>query len=281
MRPQDLSADVEAEAQAPVVVRRHGPFEPIEDPRLILVAQADAVVADRDPGDLGRRLQPHLDRTPGAELDRVGEEIREHLLHTRAIPGPVHLPGYGDVEGASSPLAVGRHAGRRIEHDLRDVHLLGDHRHPPPAHVGDVEEAVDETGEPLPLRLGGLDPAQLGFRVQPFSFGAPPKPRQMEEQGGQRRPQLVRSDGEEGVSRLDGLERFGQQGAVLQGDRGPARQILGQDHVVAVVTMGIGRGHHHQDGVDTGPAADRNAQGGSHSELPDDGEMLRIARAGD
>ena len=126
---------------------------------------------------------------------------------------------------------------------LRDVHLLGGHRHPPPAHVRDVEEAIDELESRRPWSSAVLiarSPASASGRSR---FERVPE---VAPAGGAKRSaaSAARARRRRGsVPRLDGLERLGQQGAVLQADRGTAGRDPGQHHVIADVAMGIGRGH--------------------------------------
>src|SRR5579872_6982685 len=75
----DRARDVEAEAEAAVVARRRRALEGTEDRVASLGRDADAVVHDLEPRLRVVALERDLDGPAEAELDRVREEVRDHL----------------------------------------------------------------------------------------------------------------------------------------------------------------------------------------------------------
>ena len=60
-----------------------------------------------------------------------------------------------------------------------------------------------------------------------------------------------------------------------------AGEVLGEDHVVAAVTVGRGRRNDHHHGVDAASAPNRHAHEGAHPELFEDAQVSGFGRADD
>src|SRR6185295_15833099 len=86
-RADDLLDDPEAEADAAEVARRRRQLEALEDPLLIAGRDADAVVSHAQ----ARRvavLDAELDRLAVAVLERVRQQVGDHLLDPALVPAP-------------------------------------------------------------------------------------------------------------------------------------------------------------------------------------------------
>src|SRR5829696_4432294 len=77
----DLLADREADAGARVLGLRVEPLEHHEDPFGVLRIEADAIVRDREDGNVGAFLARHVDarRAFAPELHRIANEVLEEL----------------------------------------------------------------------------------------------------------------------------------------------------------------------------------------------------------
>ena len=178
------------------------------------------------------------------ELDGVREQVPEHLLETLGIAHDVAPRRILD-ELEAYALGVGRggHRPDRRLHDGRDVHgpqveleLAGDD----PRHV---EQLVDD----LVLRGGvpddGVDGAGrlVGRELAALEQVGPA------DDGGQRRPQLVRQGGQElvlhpvgGLGRRARFLRLPVEVRVVHGDRRVGREAGDQALVTLVEERGIG-----------------------------------------
>ena len=67
-------------------------LEALEDPELLLGRDAHALVADGEAGVVRVDGELDFDRPPAAELDRVTDQVGDHLTDAEPIPVPDH-PG--------------------------------------------------------------------------------------------------------------------------------------------------------------------------------------------
>src|SRR6266403_1648463 len=86
VRNHDLPHDIQTETHPAVATHRDGALEAIEDPLLIFPWDADAVITDRQPRGDVRALNRNLHRLTRAVLDRVGEQVRQHLINPQLVP---------------------------------------------------------------------------------------------------------------------------------------------------------------------------------------------------
>ena len=129
-----------------------------EDPRLVLLGDADPLVPDLDAHDVACGLAEHLDDAAFRRvLDRVLEQVREHLREPIAVAA--HGQGCGAParprcrasascrpSASTSPHDTGRRStGAVLELDPARVDALA------------VEELVDQRGEPVALLLDDLE----------------------------------------------------------------------------------------------------------------------------
>src|SRR5512138_1342634 len=77
----DPPDDVEAESEAAEVADGDGALEALEDPRLIGLGDAHAVIADDEQRAVAQAAHDDVNGGPGAVLERVGQEVDEDLLH--------------------------------------------------------------------------------------------------------------------------------------------------------------------------------------------------------
>ncbi len=117
--PRDRQA--QAGAAVPARGRAVGLHEGLEDALLRLRRDADAGILDlaqeREPvGILALRHDAQLDAAAFGELDRIADQVHQHLLDTVGVAAQPARRLAGDVHGQFEALAVGRHG-----HQVRDV----------------------------------------------------------------------------------------------------------------------------------------------------------------
>ena len=165
----ERARDREPEAGTPEAARRHrfGLFEDVEDGIEPMCRDPDASVAHGDAQWLSIRL--HLDddgdHATLGELERVPDEVDEHLLHARRVGvngsdriGNVRTQRNGAVAGLPLELRECL-ADQRIEHDGRQIE-----RHPPRLDLGQVQDVVDQPEEVQPVRRYAVAVGQLLLR---------------------------------------------------------------------------------------------------------------------
>ena len=110
MELHEVAHDGESQAETPMVAGRAGIrlAEALEDARQELPANAHPRVAHHDPRLRAAALEAELDAPPvGRELDRIGEQVRGHLLEPAGVAA--HEPDFGIHHGDEpNPLRVGR-----------------------------------------------------------------------------------------------------------------------------------------------------------------------------
>ena len=217
VQPHQALDDGKSEAGAAMaaVVRRARLEVGLADPRQILVADADAVVLDRE--DDARRFRARADRDLAAavgEADRVRQEIEQNLVE-RALVGD----HFGKIVGAdlssSTPASRARSARRSQQPAMtcagreglrRDLEIVGlDLRH--------VENAVDHRQQVVPgivdeagifVAASGIE-RQHRFLHQHFRKA---------DDGVERRAQFVAHGGEEAA--LGGIGALSLRARVLE-----------------------------------------------------------------
>ena len=179
-------------------------LEAPENARAELVVDSDAGIAHADLDARGFLHERDVDAaTARRELDRVGNEVRDHPIERRGINRDHRPPG--PVEGE---LHTERFCGRpeRSDHLLEQRnHVASSHRELEPAFLarGEKEERVDEAKKPA---RGALD------RIEPSARVGVDRPAQPllevghgEHHERERRPDLVIDVGEQLVARPLGL----------------------------------------------------------------------------
>ena len=203
-------ADRQAETGAPVAARRRGVdlAERLEEPAEPVGRDADAGVPDgegqlgerpRAVRTVGRHRQDHL--APLGELDRVREQVQEHLAEARHVPDDRGGGAVADQIGEVEPL-LGGAGGHEIERGLdalAEVERLGLELELPRLDLGEVEDVVDDGQERVAALADDLRVLAL-LVVQGRSEEEPAHP----DHGVHRGPDLVAHRRQEGALRLVG-----------------------------------------------------------------------------
>src|SRR5438067_753978 len=196
-----VAHDRQPEPQPPVRARARavGLPEALEDVRQEVGRNPDARVTHADHGVMRVAREPDGD-APAArrELDGVGDEVPDDLLQPVAIAAHgtdavVELALEGDLlrVGRRTDRVDGALDGRRqVDGRQLETQLAGD-------DARDLEEVLDEASLELRVALDHLERAGPGFRLEP----AGAQEARPDEDGAERRPQLVRERGEELVLR--------------------------------------------------------------------------------
>src|SRR5262245_28501794 len=87
MRARDLPRDPQAESEPADMAGGDGALEAIEDALAIRIGDADPMIAHAHSRVAAVLLHADDDRSTASVLDRVREQIVDHLLHAHRIPG--------------------------------------------------------------------------------------------------------------------------------------------------------------------------------------------------
>src|SRR3954451_9281991 len=149
-RLDELAADVQAEARsadAPPLVGIQS-IELVEDPLLLAYRDAEALILDAEAKPVAHCSEPHLDSPPGRRvLDRVVEQIEQHLARALAIPMRLrHHRRHDNVDRRLLPHPRPPY-GHDSPHDLLWVERVRDHAERPAVELGRDQDLLDEVGE--------------------------------------------------------------------------------------------------------------------------------------
>ena len=231
--PGDLAADREAQAGTAELSAGAGValLERLEDDAVLLLRDADAAVADAErhhgvgrveqlllgvPSTGGhRRLE--RDAAPLGELERVRQQVLEHLLQALGVGLERRRQAGLDVHLEVEPLEVGHLPEGALDElpHLGERHRRDVHRHGPGFDLGQVQDVVDQVeqvGAGAVDRLGKADllGGEVAVRVLAQDL-------RQDEQAVERRPQLVR--------------HVGQELGLVLGDEGELLGLLLQRHL--------------------------------------------------
>ena len=175
-----------------------------EDRVEVLRGDADAGVGDRERhhgtsvrGHLPTRGDPQQDLAPGGELDRVGQQVAEHLA--QPLPIGEQLPGrFGgrlDREGQALLCGQRLESGPDVLQQRAQGEPLGGDVHPARLDLGQVQDVVDQLEQVRPGRVDDVGVLDL-LRGEVPARVLSQQPGQ-DEQAVQRGAQLVRHVGQE------------------------------------------------------------------------------------
>jgi hypothetical protein len=133
--------------------RRDRALELVEHVGAARRVDADAVVGHGQPRGIPGLLDPDLDRFAGAELGRVGHEVRHYLIDPRQIPSPHDRRHALDRRRRSRRGEFGLEVLHRLAHDRIEGELDRVQLEAALLDPGDVEQL---RGELLEARYGGL-----------------------------------------------------------------------------------------------------------------------------
>jgi hypothetical protein len=145
----DLAGHVQAQAQAAVVAHRRGALEAAEDAVEVLLGDAGAAIGHGQHRFLAFAVHPDPDRATGAVLDGVREQVGQHLLHAQPIPGAFQLGGLRHLQRAALLDRGVAHPVHHVAGSVAQVEALGAQLEAAGGDAGDVEERLDQVGQPL------------------------------------------------------------------------------------------------------------------------------------
>src|SRR3990167_41099 len=147
----ETASDIEAEAEARRL-RSAAAEEAVEDAVLVLLFDAGALVGNLDDQAGAVLVAAHVDhRTLGAELDRVFQDVPEHLGQEAGVGADqVGVDLHVQEPSGAAGLAEGlpHVVDQRLQADIREVHVDGAGLQP-----RDTQEVVDVTVQPVRLLL--------------------------------------------------------------------------------------------------------------------------------
>ncbi len=237
MRLGDVPHDGEPEAAPLDVVDEAGrdAVETVEDLRLLVLRDADAVVGDGDDGEVALALEDDVDvaRDPGV-LHGVVEEIGERLADRRGVERDRRqrrrrrLP----AEAEAGLLEARAEGAQRLAHDLFEIGRDELVALPARFDPRQVEDVVDQLGEPAAL---GLDVLAVDADLLRRLGLAQPQQLAEHPDRGERRAQLVRDVGDEVALHLrethrprGGAQREEHAAGHHRGEQAGKRQVDGE-----------------------------------------------------
>ena len=195
MRLGDRAGDEEAEPRARLRARHVRPAELLEDQHLLVLGNAGAAVADRDPDGAVLRPHDHLDLVARRRVfDRIVDQVHEHLAQALAIAADRR--DRPDHARAHLHLVLAYGSGRDgvfyqpLQVDVREAE--GER---PRFDARGVEHVADQAGEPVRLVRDQCEErlALVGVEHAPAAVKRSGRP----DDGGHRAAKLVRDEGDE------------------------------------------------------------------------------------
>ena len=120
----DLLDDVETEPEATVVLRRDGPLKAVEDSRMLITRDPDALVRDHESRAVRVAAHRHANGKPPTEREGVAKEVRDQLLDARGVPLSGDRPVPGDLDQAPRAGRLGGERLDRVAHRLEETDRL-------------------------------------------------------------------------------------------------------------------------------------------------------------
>jgi hypothetical protein len=172
---------------------------------LILRADADASVPHRQAGTALQGLHREVHGLARPELERVGQQVGDHIVHAQLVEAPRDGPGRFDGQRTPHGRLKALEAGGDLSHELHEIQRLPPQRQASGGDPGDVQQVLDELGEAVHLPGDDLKLARQLLRLGRGTGGClGQRPHALELERGERRLQLVGGDGEELIPDTDG-----------------------------------------------------------------------------
>ena len=156
-RIDDLLDDPETQADAAVVAGGRGPLEASEDAFVVVRRDAEAPIADCDDRPIVLGFQRHVDGLVVPVFDRVGHEVRDHLVEAALVPASDDRRRRANVERGPHAGGFVAEAGADLVDDLGEVDRLDVQLETPRGDARHVEQLVDQTVQTGRLRIDLLD----------------------------------------------------------------------------------------------------------------------------
>src|SRR5262249_8786399 len=133
-----------AEAEPAVVIGRNGALEALEDARLMLGLDPDAVVGHRH--ERAGRILPdlYLDGAPPSELDGIREQVRQNLREAALVPVADRVRVAPHLGGASGLREVDLESAQYVAHEIAEIEELTPELDAARVDPRYVEQVVDE-----------------------------------------------------------------------------------------------------------------------------------------
>src|SRR5262249_6917817 len=134
VRDHQLAGDVQAQTHSAKVMIGYRSLEPIENPRQVLGRNPDPLVLDGEPRLRGQALDPEVYRLAGSVLQRVGQQIGDHLFDAKRIPTPGDCLAHDrQLDWATRLERLMMEPGDHLLDHLRKIDFLNRELQPPGA----------------------------------------------------------------------------------------------------------------------------------------------------
>jgi hypothetical protein len=182
------------------VPRRHGALESSEDPLVVVLGDAEAVVLHRDLDRVVDAHHRHRDRPMQSELERVAQEAGDHLLDAQQVPLADHAVGGQNADLTPRRPGLFLEAIHHPTNEVTEIEPLGREPYLSFRDAPDVDEALRQALEASHLLAGRRDSSDESQVRDARCFELPGKGVELELQRRQRSSELVRCDLQELVA---------------------------------------------------------------------------------
>ena len=199
-----------------------------EDPLHVLGSDADAVIHNDEACYRTFRLDGDFDWPSVTELERVGEQVSNDLLHTNPIPAADDGSRRGNLDVRPGSSRFFAEATDHVTHEGGQIDFLALEPKTPRRDSRNIHELSDKSSKTLCLPVRHL---QLRLDLLRTQDGLGRSARWLKQrldlqlQRREWRPQFVRSHGQKLVPRADGIDRLAVEKLAFELGALPLRDV--------------------------------------------------------